>query len=163
MSVNMFKHPGVRIDVMVEKEHWPKIVSIIQNNGGSYFKEDTSEIKGKTYILIRDVKTVHAYSLFKLIEELSTYAEGPLGDLNAKIYILIKPRKKAKKNVQKDREEAGTGSEGGNGGESGADQSGEDPGTGGSGTEPADIGNFSPVQLEIDLDFPEINTDSNDQ
>lgn len=153
MSVNMFKHPEVRIDVMVEKEFWPNIVSIIKSNDGSYFKEDTSEIKGKTYILIRDVKTVHAYNLIRLIGMISAFSEKELDAAN-KIYILIKPRKKVKKNVQKDRQETGTGSEGGNGGESGTDQPGEDLGSVDGGSEPVERGDNACVQLKMEL--PEV-------
>ena len=153
MAINICKNPEVRIDIMVEKKYWPAIVTIIADREGSYFKEDHTKVKDREYVLIRDVKTVHGYELKLLFDDLDRFEMNKvLGDgEDPKIYILIKPRRKGKKYVQKHREEAGTGSEGGNGGEPADIQPGEDHGTGDSGDQPADIGVAGGVQLEMEL------------
>ena len=156
MSFNIFKHPEVRIDIMVEKQFWPAVVNIIGDRDGTYFKEDNSQVKDREYVLIRDVKTVHAYELALLIEDISRFEQNKaMSDgVDPKIYILIKPRKKGKNHVQKDREETGARSESGDGRESGTDQPGQDAGSGESGSEPVDAGDSGAVQLEMDI--PEV-------
>lgn len=135
MAYVVCKHPVVRIDIMVPQKLWPQMIGFIKQSGCTYFKEDWIELPNeRDYTVIRDIKSEHPwqlgilFGLIKTLESSEEYAES-------KIYILIKPRKKGKKHVQKNRKEAGAGSEGGNAGGSGDLQPGGTAGPGESGTE----------------------------
>lgn len=123
MAYVICKNPMVRIDIMILQKYWPQMVGMIRQSGCTYFKEDWAELpNGHKYVMIRDVKSEHPNqlgTLFKMLNAMETTAQ----ETKDKFYILIKPRKKGKKYVQKDRKEIGTGSESGNAGESGDLQS----------------------------------------
>lgn len=136
MAYMICKHPAVRIDIMVPQKFWPQLVGVIQNTGCEYFKEDWMELpNGKDYILLRDVKAEKPWRIGNLMKVLSRI-ETETEDGTEKFYVLIKPRKKGKKNVQKIRQEVYPGSEGGDAGESGDLQPGGDSETGGEWSEP---------------------------
>lgn len=152
MAYMICKHPAVRMDIMVPQKYWPQLVGVIQNTGCEYFKEDWMELpNGKDYILLRDVKAKKTYYLGNLLKAL-TGIEAGCEDHEEKFYILIKPRKKGKKHVQKIRQEVYPGSEGGNAGESGDLQPGGTAEAGGSGTEPDIPGTDDICQFEMFAD-----------
>ena len=119
------QHPATRIDVMVLQEFWPKLVGMINRTGCRYFKEDWMELpNGQNYICLRDIKADKGHQLGEFLGllyglEWETVTAGT--DEPKKFYILIKPRKKVKKDAEEHREEIHTGSEGGDRGESAAD------------------------------------------
>ena len=120
----MVKHPGVQIDIMVPKEHWPKLVGIISRTNCFYKKEDEIDIpNGKSFVILRDVQagSMHAISEFFDYLNLIQYdVEVKDGEqpkkLEDKFYILMRPKKrKVKKNADKDRKEVYERREGGAG------------------------------------------------
>ena len=126
------KHPVIRMDIMVLQSFTPQIIGAVMNTGCTYEKEDwVEQPNGQNYLVLRDVTADKGYKLGELIGRLYAMDDTPGEESKAlrKFYILLKPRKKAKKNVQKDRQEAGAGSESGAGRESTGDiQPGQDPG-----------------------------------
>ena len=162
MAYMICKHPAVRIDIMVPQKYWPQLVGVIQNTGCEYFKEDWMELpNGKDYILLRDVKAEKPWQIGNLMKVLSRI-ETETEDVTEKFYVLIKPRKKGKKHVQKIRQEVYPGSEGGNAGESGDLQSGGTAEAGGSGTEPDIPGADDICQLEMFADGEKVIFDNPD-
>lgn len=157
MAYVINKHPAVRIDIMILQKYWPKLIGMIQRTGCTYFKEDRKELpNGHDYVMIRDVKSDNAWRLGELIGLLYSLEWDSLNGQDGapeprnpdKFYILIKPRKKGKKHVQKDRKEAGAGSEGGNTGEPGRTAGpeynpGSDQGGDGIADDPGDIHQLS--------------------
>ena len=113
------QHPATRIDIMILQEFWPKMVGMIQRTGCTYFKEDWMELpNGQSYICLRDVKAERGHQLGEfigLLYGLEWEALQQPEDLQApkKFYILIKPRKKVKKDAEEHRQETDPGSEGG--------------------------------------------------
>lgn len=149
MAPIVCKHPGIRIDIMVKQKFWPMMASIMQKTGCKYYKEDWLELpNGSDYIVLRDVKAEKPYMLGNMFAQLHILeAEDQEGD--GKFYVLIKPKKRGKKHVQKDRQEADSGSQSGDGGESGNTGSAEDPGTRECGAEPPASGTDNFRQLEM--------------
>ena len=116
--VNM--HPVIKMDLMVLQKYMPKLIGAVINAGCEYEKEDWIELKnGQNYVILRDVRSKRGDQigdLLKTLYEMDNTVPDETGEPQ-KFYILLKPRKKAKKNAQKDREETGAGSEGGAGSE----------------------------------------------
>ena len=117
MSYVVIKNPAIRIDLVVKKEYLPQLVGYISRMGCTYEAEQDKDdwvclmdISGPTGRHIGDTLGLF-YSL-----EWGHLVEGKPED---KFYILLNMRrKKAKKNVHKNRKEADQGSDGGNSGES---------------------------------------------
>lgn len=131
------KSPVVQIDIMVLQEYWPKLVSMIQEAGCKYDKEQWTELPtGSLYIRLENIQSEHEYQLGNLIGSL--YALESDEPKDHKFYILVKTKKKVKKNDLENRSETGTGSESGDSGESsGNSGNGEDYRPGGDGDRPA--------------------------
>lgn len=114
--VNM--HPVIRLDIMVLQTYMPKLVGTILNCGCRYEKEDWVELPNdQKYVILRDIRSEHGNQLGRLIDMLCDM-ENTIPDESGKpqkFYILLRPRKKVKKNVQKDREKAGPRGESGAG------------------------------------------------
>ena len=147
MACSIIKAQSVQIDVMVLEKYWPKLAGIFQRTGCRYEKEDRTRIRGdKTYIILRDVQADkanclgEAVGMFFGLEWYFLTDESPRGRAKDNFYILMRPRRKGKKNVQKDRQEAGARCEGGDAGEPGTVQPGEDFGCDAGGAEPCDAG-----------------------
>lgn len=154
-SFVLFRNPDVRIDIMILQKYWPKLVSIIERTECTYYREDWLELEnGRKYVALRDVKADRPHRLGELIGLFYSLEWDSLTDTPdetkspEKFYILIKPRKKGGKHVQRNRQETGAGSEGGSAGGSGPDVPGKDPGAGRSGAEPFVVGFYDIRQLE---------------
>ena len=131
------KSPVVQIDIMVLQEYWPKLVSMIQEAGCKYDKEQWTELPtGSLYIRLENIQAEHEYQLGNLIGSL--YAMESDEPKDRKFYILVKTKKKVKKNDLENRQETGAGSESGDSGESsGNSGNGEDYRPGGDRDRPA--------------------------
>lgn len=156
MAHVIVKDPEVRIDIMVKKKHWPQVVSMIDRQHCSYFKEDELKpINGTHYVVLRDIKADHGHNLAELIRMLYLVGIDPLNEASEaevakdKFYILIKPRKKGKKHDKKARKETGAGSKGGNGGESGVAEPKPDSEPAGVGAEPDIPGTDDLCKLQV--------------
>lgn len=168
MAYVINKHPAVRIDIMILQKYWPKMVGIVQRTGCTYFKEDWMNLpNGHDYVILRDIKSNDAWRLGNLIgllyslewDSMFKEEEKPDPKTPDKFYILIKPRKKGKKNVPKDRKETGAGSESGNSGESGGSAGSEsNSGSDTSGVEPVGDGFDNIHQLSI-FEEADLNSD----
>jgi len=114
--VNM--HPVIRMDIMAQQKYLHKLVGEVINRGCEYEKEDWVEVKnGGKYVVLRDVHAKRGDLLGDLLDALYDM-DNSIPDESGKpqkFYILLRPRKKVKKNVQKDREKAGPRSESGAG------------------------------------------------
>lgn len=109
-------HPVIRMDIMVLQAFTPQIVNAVINTGCRYEKEDwIEEANGQKYLILRDIHADKGYQLGELLGKLYDLDRIPADEPNGprKYYILLKPRKKVKKNVQKDRKETGAGRQGG--------------------------------------------------
>lgn len=128
MPYILHQHPGVRIDLAVKKEYLPRLAGTFRRCECVYEREEPYEVKEKgEWVKLIDVhgdkgwKTGALMSLFFALEWSGTGGKAGRG-LEDKFYILVSPRRKEKKkHVRQDREEAGTGSEGGDPGESAGD------------------------------------------
>ena len=141
------KHPVVCMDIMVLQQYWPRLVSIIQRTGCTYDRENWEELpNGDRFIILRNVEAKQGKQLGELIGllyglEWQAMTDESLKNLSNKFYILLKPKKrKGKKHDQANRQEAHTGGESGNRGESAGDiRHGEDHGPDRGGNQPFSI------------------------
>ena len=124
------KHPVIKIDIMVLQSFTPQIISAVMATDCHYEKEDwVEQPNSQNYLVLRDIQADRGDKIGALLNMLYQMDDSPdteSGKLR-KFYILLKPRKKAKKNAQKNRKETGAGSEGGTGREPAEDpEYGED-------------------------------------
>ena len=128
MSYVICAQPGIRIDILVKKEYWPKLIGHIQRCECTYRSEKEIDIDGDAWIKVNDIQADRGYKmgaflgLFYGLEWDSL--TGKVGGPEHKFYILIKQRRK--KHVRKDRKEADSGSKGGDRGKP-ANHSGSGP------------------------------------
>ena len=108
------KNPNVRMSVMVAKEIWPAVVSMMECYDISYRQD--KQLKDDNHVRINDISG-SGRNMMMFFEKLDQFCDDHEGHPR-KIYILMSSRKKVKSNVQESREEAGTGSDGGDSGES---------------------------------------------
>lgn len=124
MSHTIFKHPLVRMDLMVKKEYWPKLIGAIQSCECTYKEEvETKLDDGTEWICVKDISSLRGYGLGNLIGLFYGLEWKPLSDEveDEKFYILLSLRKEKKKNGEQDREKVHSGSKGGTGGKSAGD------------------------------------------
>lgn len=130
MSYTIFKHPAIRIDIMVEKSMWPALISYI-NACGCFYKEEFETENG--FVRVKDIQATHPNKIGELIGAVYSMS---MADPGKKYYILMNLRKKDTKNDKEHRETVDAGSEIRTERESTGDiESGQDLGHGGDGTE----------------------------
>ena len=144
----------VKIDLMVEQEFYPQLVSYVQRMGCSYTKERTAKPgNGRVYKVLKDIhgKGGAVGELLGLFYSLEWGALKSDKDAR-KFYIMINPaRKGKKKDADKNRKKAGQGSNSGNSGESSGYS---EPGSVGG---PAGDGFDAGLPIDNDLwDFPRV-------
>ena len=136
------KNPSIRIDLMVRKEYYPKLVGLFQLNGCRYETEEIRKIKGTEWVRLTDISSKYGSEIGRLIEsfyDLKFFASDAEAAMNDKFYITINYKRKGKKKyVREDRKESDEGRKGGDRGES-ADNAGSGPVDGYSGNR-ADAG-----------------------
>lgn len=142
MPYMICQHPAVQTDLMFPERYWVKIASHVVSTRCTYSEEELLDLPTGRYIIMRDVRPVREnrqisgdicganevgelIGLFYAMEwdAVTDGEEGP-----KKFYILTKPRKRAKKNVQKNRTKADPGRQSGNSGESDNIQQGSSAG-----------------------------------
>lgn len=139
MNYVVCAHPDVQIDLMVDQEFYPQLVSYVQRMGCSYKKERTAKPgNGRVYKVLKDIHGKNGGAVGELLGLFYSLEWGSLleGEAARKFYIMINPRGKGKKkHVGKDRKKAGQGSDGGDSGESsGYSEPGTMGGSSGDGT-----------------------------
>ena len=137
--VLIMKNPNVRMSIMVTKDIWPAVVSTMECFDISYKQDKT--LKDDKHVRINDIQGSGA-DLMKFFNKLDQFCEDHDGNPR-KIYILISAKRKAKKNVQESREEAGAGCDGGDSGEAEHSEPGHDPVDSGA----SDRGTFTRVNV----------------
>ena len=142
MNYVVVSHRSIRIDLMVDQEFFPQLVSYCQRMGCTYAEERTAKaVNGHVYRVLKDVKGPNGGALGELLGLFYSLEWGALaeGITKRKFYMMINPRRKEKKkNAGKNRKEADQGS---NGGDSGEPSGNPGPGpVGGSAGDGADAG-----------------------
>ena len=154
MPYMIYQHPAVQTDLMFPERYWAKIAAACERTHCTYSEEELLDLPTGRYIIMRDVRPVREnrqisgdicganevgelIGLFYAMEwDAVTLTPSELGSGPKKFYILTKPRKRAKKNVQKNRTKADPGRQSGNSGEPDDIQQGSPAG----GNQPADPG-----------------------
>lgn len=153
------KNPNVRMSIMVTKDIWPAVVSLMECHDLSY-KTD-KQLKDDEHVRINDISG-RGDNLMKLFNELDRFINDENGKPR-KIYILLSAKREKKKegygNVQKDRSEINEGSEGRDSGESGNSGSGQDSDDSGAGDRPAVVNDDDLRALEVLQEAPAADND----
>lgn len=131
------KHPMVRLDLRVKKQHWPKLASMIGRCQCHYEAEFESKVDstGEEWITLKDVQSLRGDQLGNLIGlfysmEWDSVTEGK----EDKFYIMLNMKKREKKYDHEHREKVGPGCESRNSGKSAGDiRFGPNSGLGGNG------------------------------
>ena len=161
MSYVIFKHPAIRMDLMVRRELWPKLVSHIARCDCTYAEERTTVNKktGEAWVCVKDVRSLRGYKIGELIGlfyGLEWEIVQKDEEDNARFYILLNPRKGGYNNARKNRKTAGARRQGRNTGKPAGDiQPGPDSGHRGNDYQPACL---SPDDIR-GLEIPEISDD----
>lgn len=125
MNYVVFANPNVTLDLMVDEEFYPQLVSYCQRMGCKYAKERTAKpFKGRKYRVLKDITGPNGSAVGELLGLFYSLEWGTIveGGTQRKFYILINQRRKGKKkNAGKNRKEVGKGSDGGDSGESSCD------------------------------------------
>lgn len=122
-------NPNLQLNLMIDEQFAPQLVSYIQRMGCTYAKEvHTKPLNGRIYTVLKDIQGKTGAAVGELIGLFYSLEWGSLteGDTARKFYIMIGQRRKEKKNADKTRKEVHTGSNGGDRGESSCD-SGQGP------------------------------------
>lgn len=114
--VVLCKNPNVRMSLMVPRELWPAIVGRMGTFNLKY--ESDKPTKNEKWARINDISG-NGKDLMDFFDSLSVYNKPDEDGAITKIYILATARRN--KYVQKNREEAGGGSEAGDGVRPGSD------------------------------------------
>lgn len=115
-------HPSLHLDLMVEQEFYPQLVSYIQRMDCTYTEErELRPIRGHKYRVLKDIRGKNGAGLGELLGLFYSLEWGALtdrGEQARKFYIMVNPRRKEKrKHAGKHRKEADQGSHSGNSGE----------------------------------------------
>lgn len=153
------KNPNVRMSLMVTKDIWPAIVSLMECFDLKY--ETDKELDDKEHVRINDISGA-GRNLMLFFEKLDQFCDGEDGKPR-KIYILLSAKrnkkKEDKKNVQEDRTEADEGREGGNAGEPRNIRPGEDSDDSGAGNRPLVVSDDDLRGLEVLEEDPAADND----
>lgn len=123
MAHVIFKHPLIRMDLMVRKKYWPKLVAYIRRCECFYEEENPYDPgNGEEWIRVKDVQSLRGYEIGNLVGLFYGMewdsAINPENQAD-KFYICLNLRKRGKnENDLKDRKEAGPGCKSGAAGES---------------------------------------------
>lgn len=118
------KAPNLQLNLMIDEQFAPQMVSYIQRMGCTYAKEaHTKPINGRIYTVLKDIQGKTGAELGELIGLFYSLEWGSLteGEAARKFYIMVSQKRKEKKHASKTRKETGSGSNGGNRGESSCD------------------------------------------
>lgn len=152
------KNPNVRMSLMVTKDIWPAVVSLMECFDLKY--KNDKELKDDQHVRINDISG-RGDNLMKFFAKLDQFTADEEGKPR-KIYILLSAKQKKKEeshNVQKDRTETDEGREGGDAGESGDTGSGQDPDDSGAGYRPAVVSDDDLRELEVLKEDPSADND----
>lgn len=116
------KHPGVKMDLVVLKEYWPKMAGIFQRTECTYESEEEFTSGEKTYIRLNDIQSNKGFRIGSMVGLFYAMEwDSSIGGREDNFYILLNPRRRKKQNVHKHRKETGAGSQGGDQGEPAGD------------------------------------------
>lgn len=114
------KNPKTQLNLMIDEQFEPQLVSYIQRMGCRYAKETrTKPINGRVYSVLKDIQGPNGAAVGELIGLFYSLEWGSLMEgTDRKFYIMISQRKEKKKHAQKNRKADCAGSESGNSGKS---------------------------------------------
>ena len=122
MNYVVCANPNVTLDLMVDEEFYPQLVSYVTRMGCKYAKERTAKpIKGRKYHVLKDITGPNGGAVGELLGLFYSLEWGTLakGESQRKFYIMINQKRKGtKKHAGKTRKENAKGSDIGTSGES---------------------------------------------
>ena len=149
MNYILSKDPSIRLDLMIDEQFAPQLVSYIERMGCKYVKEAVVKpVNGRIYRVLKDISGPNGAAVGELIGLFYSLEWGSRveGEAARKFYMMVYPRRKEKKkHANKNRKKADQGSNGGDRGESSCDS--------GSGEVVGPVGDWDVVNVDCPDDL----------